>query len=170
MSKYTEKKEQLKNEGGNKKVFNESHFNQLATALFNETDYITPIYVNKKGVSEKRDINPTIELRSSMMKQILKEAGVDSGDIDRLINEFKFSTLPFYQFISTALSDYLETGKSFKLLSKENVVASLSYREMPEIQKTVRTPGTGETKQKQYDAHYKLVAKSPCPQNKMKNL
>lgn len=167
MSKFAEKKQEIKAKAAasNRKTFNEQEFNELATALMNEPDYTTTISQTVKGEHSEKEIYPVKDLRKSIIGSVAKAAGCDTADQAKLIDEHQFSTLPIYNYVAEVVEEYIDANKSFALLPRTDMRATISIAPQDEEIKEVKSPKTGEVSQRKYAAYRKVKVKSNCPQN-----
>lgn len=171
MSKFSETKKRIAAESGTgKKTFNEAMFNQLGTAILNDPDYVKEEVVVKKGELTPVTSTPIKDLRKAMIGSVAKAAGSDAAEQQKLIDEHQFPTLPLYDFVDSALHEYLGMGKKFPMSRKENFQGALEFSEQKAAVKEVKAPGSTESKKQRQGAYIKLKAKSTCPDNLKEDL
>lgn len=168
MSKFTEKKQEIKEKAAssNRKTFNEQEFNEMATALINEHDYGTTIAQTVKGEYSEKEILPVEELRKSLIGSVAKAAGCDTADQARLIKEHQFPTLPIYGYIAEAVENYMDAGKAFAFLPKDDMRGTIYIESQEETVKEVKSPKTQEVSKRRYLPYRKIKTRSNCPQNR----
>jgi hypothetical protein len=166
MGKFEETKKKIVEEGSsNKKTFNESYFNELATALLNDPEYEKTEMVTRKGELTPISSRPIAELRKGMIGGVAKAAGADAAEQEKLIAEYQFPKLPMYDYVDSALHEYLGLGKKFPLSRKENFQGSIEFTEQKACIKDVKAPGSTVSKKQRQGDYIKLRAKSNCPDN-----
>lgn len=171
MGKFADKKQEILNQSiaqGNKKTSNISAFNELGTALINEVGYETEIVVREKGEYVKKTISPVDEFRQATIGFVAKKAGCDKAEADRLTAEVQFPTLPLYPVVSEMVSGYLEAGKRFPFLQKDECQASLVMTRETAKTKEAKKPSTGEIVGTLETPEFnKIKAQSTCPKHRV---
>lgn len=171
MSKFSETRARIAEEcSGGKKTFNEGVFNQLATGIINDPEYVKEEYVTKKGELVKVESNPIKDLRKVLIGTVAKAAGSDTAEQQKLIEEHQFPILPMYDYVEASLHEYLNMGKKFPLARTESFQGSLEFTEQKATIKDVKRPGATESKKQRQGAYTKLKAKSTCPDNLKEDL
>ena len=161
----------MTNETG-KNRFNKKNFTTLMTALANDTEFITRV---AKVRNSEIDVIEKITVSKGFRefcKKILEKAGVDKHEsVIALSDSFEFTNSDFngfYEFIETAIYEYMNSGNTFEFLPREDFKGSISIKDVPEkttvaeafSPKDRTSLGTYETTKKK---HKELVAKSTCP-------
>lgn len=161
----------MTNETG-KNRFNKKNFTTLMTALANDTEFITRV---AKVRNSEIDVIEKIAVSKGFRefcKRILEKAGVDKSEsVIALSDSFEFTNSDFngfYEFIETAIYEYMNSGNTFEFLPREDFKGSISIKDVPEkttvaeafSPKDRTSLGTYETTKKR---HKELVAKSSCP-------
>ena len=161
----------MTNETG-KNRFNKKNFTTLMTALANDTDFITRV---AKVRNSEIDVIEKITVSKGFRefcKKILEKAGLDKNEsVIALSDSFEFTNSDFngfYEFIETAIYEYMNSGNTFEFLPREDFKGSISIKDVPEkttvaeafSPKDRTSLGTYETTKKR---HKELVAKSSCP-------
>lgn len=147
----------------NRKTFNEAEFNELTSALLNEPDYTVTVATTQKGQYSEKETHPVAALRKAIIGGILKDAGHDSAEQQKFIDEYKFGKLPLYPVVSEAIEAYMDCGKAFALQPKKDMRATISIDTQPEEIKEVKAPKTNDVSKKRYGAYRKVKVKSTCP-------
>ena len=170
MAKFAETKKRIQEESGSKKTFNESYFNELSTALLNDPDYEKVEMVTKKGELVEEKSTPIKDLRKALIGSVAKAAGADQAEQEKLINEHQFSKLPMYDYVDSALHEYLSLGKKVVMSRKENFQGAIEFSVQKATIKDVKTPGSDVVKKQRQGEFIKLKAKSTCPDNLKQDL
>ena len=156
--------------------FNKAEFDDLTLSMLN-SDYSTEVVKRRhdEDVSSK-EINVSKDFRNKFIKPILLDAGLDKIEAENLANEYEFKTVDgLYEFISETTTSYMETGKSFRFLPKEDMSAIIKITEKDEYtrdRKTNQTDDKGEPIYStiEYDKHRVIKSKSSAPKNKKKKV
>ena len=151
-----------------KTSFSEGTFNKLTSALVNEPDYEVKVSKTKEGKQVEEVIKPVEAFRKAVVGGIAKSAGADGAEVDKLVNEYKFSaTTPWYPIVSEAVTNSLEAGKSFTFIPKSDMNATLSMKEIKEEVKMIGAPGSSKDDKKPviYGAHRRIKSASNCPKH-----
>ena len=169
---FAERKNAIKEaaKASNRKTFNEAEFNDLVAALMNEPDYVVTVATTQKGEYSEKETQPVAALRKAIIGGILKEAGHDSAEQQKYIEEYKFGKLPIYPVISEAIETYMDCGKSFTLQPKGDMRASISIETQDEEVKEVKAPRTNDVTMKRYGKYRKVKVKSTCPPHLKSNV
>lgn len=173
MSKFKETRDRIYAEAGGentKKIFNESYFNELSTALLNDPDYEKVEMVTKKGELTEITTTPIVELRKALIGSVAKAAGSDAAEREKLIAEHQFPKLAMYDYVDSALQEYLGLGKKFVFSRKENFQGSIEASVQKACVKDVKAPGSDVSKKQRQGEFVKLKAKSTCPSNLKQDL
>ena len=172
MGKFADKKKEiyessLDKDGKVRRTCSKSQFNELATTLLNDPDYEEKTVRVQKGEKVEVVSHPVADLRKKMIGGIAKDAGLDAADASKLIENHQFDTLPLYPVFAAALEGYLEAGKTFAFIPREDMQGSIMIEDKPEDTKTYKVPGKeGVTTTSIYGAHRKYKVKSKCPAGK----
>ena len=173
MGKFAEAKKKLTDEISNstqKKTFNETYFNVLSTAMMNDPGYEKTELKNKGGELVEEKTTPIADLRKSIIGSVAKSAGCDSAEQERLVNEHQFPVLPMYDYVESAMREYLGLGKNFPFARQNDFQAALEMETVAATVKDVRVPGSNDTHKQRQGEHRKLKAKSTCPKNLRVNI
>lgn len=154
----------------NRKTFNEIEFNELGTALMNESDYTVTTATTIKGEYSEKESQPVAALRKAIIGGILKEAGHDTAEQQKLIDSYQFGKLPLYPVVSEMIEAYMDAGKAFALQPKKDMRATITIEPQAEEIKEVSSPMTKETTKKRYGAYRKVKVKSTCPSHLKKTI
>lgn len=149
------------------RTFSKSAFDDISKALMNDTDYETTVYKTKAKEVVKEKVNPAAIFRNGMLKRILLDAGVDKHEAEEISSKMKISNVDgFYELVSESVDAYLDTGKKFTFMPKEDFTGSLVKKDVAKTTKEHRIPSsdTGETVKIQTGAHKTLRVKNAgCP-------
>ena len=138
---------------------------RVMRSMLNDPDYVAKVSVVKNGQLEETETTPVRDLRKKMIGDVLKEAGHDTAEQEKFVNEYQYPTLPLHSVVSEMLMEYMDPGKPFVFNRKNDIKASILIEKQPEIVKEVKSPLTGEVKKKRYAEYRKMKAKSTCPPN-----
>jgi len=161
----------MTNENG-KNRFNKKNFTALMTALANDQEFVTRV---AKVRNSEIDVIEKVAVSKGFRefcKKILEKGGVDKNEsVIALSDSFEFTNADLsglYEFIETAIYEYMNSGNTFEFLPREDFKGSISIKDVPEkttvaeafSPKDRTSLGTYETTKKK---HKELVAKSTCP-------
>lgn len=156
--------------------FSKASFDELALSMLN-SDYKTDVVKSRteEGVTTI-PVEVTKKFANGFIKPILKDFGVDSHEAEE-INNYEFTKVDgLYELSSELITAYMETGKSFNFLPKEDCVGSLSIQEQAPTVKTSRILNKKDEKGNdlfttvQIGKFSKVKAKSVAPKNKKKKI
>jgi hypothetical protein len=150
--------------------FSKKNFNELLSALVNDTEFATKVAVTKnKELVEVKDVFIAKEFRKFLKKQ-LEKAGVDKADAQAVMDpSFEIDNVDgLYELIATSIYEYIDAHNRFEFLPKEDFRGSIALAQKDKTVKEshVRNPKTGEdmgiweTTTKPYKV---LTASSPAP-------
>lgn len=150
--------------------FNKRNFNILMTAMINDPTFSTEVVKRTRGKEiTYEDVMVTRGFRK-WCKHLLEKAGLDRLDAERVMTpEFIIDSVDgLYDFFTTAIYLYMESGNQFSLPNKRDFQGSIYLSEKPEEEKSfeARNPKDGsvigvfETKKK---PHKVLKSRSTCP-------
>ena len=160
MGKFADARKKFQQEcEGTKKTFNQNLFNELATTMLNDPGYEKTEMQKKGGELVQTESQPIADLRKAIIGSVAKAGGCDAAEQEKLIEEHQFPKLPMYDFVESALREYLE-----------NMQATLEMVTVKPAVKDVRKPGATETKKQRQGEFKKLKAKSTCPDNLKEDL
>lgn len=167
MGKFLDKKDEIikASSASSRKTFNAQEFNELATALLNEPDYVSTIAVTKNGEYAEEDTTPVMDLRKGLIGGVLKAAGHDAAEQEKFVKEHQFSTLPLHGYMSEVVEQYLRCGKALTLRPKSDLRATITLEDKQEEVKEVKVPATGDVRKTKLGAYKKVKVKSTCPAN-----
>lgn len=148
------------------KTFSRSDFDKMAKAFVNDVNYTTETVSMKNGKLEKKEVKPVEKFRG-MIKAVLKDFGVDAQEAEAIMSDTKEikSVDGLYELVSELVYRYMEAGKKFDFMPKEDFVGSLSLDSKDEDEKEYRNikdpdgPGIKVKKKK----HKVLNKHSKCP-------
>lgn len=172
MSKgFKELKNELANEiqkGDKKRTHSKNDFNKLAKAFLNDVEYTTHKVkgVDEDGKPVKEEIQPVKEYRKGL-KKMLTDFGVDKQEAEKMMTDYEIKSVEGqYEFISELLYQYMESGKKFQFIPKEDFNASMwiDDDEGDDDWKEYRNPSKpGESVYTKRKPHKVLNRKSTCP-------
>lgn len=151
--------------------FSKNAFNELVTALVNDTDYAAKVAVVKnKELAEIKDVFVGKDFRK-FLKRVLEKAGVDKADAAVVMEpSFEIDNVDgLYELISTSIYEYMDANNKFEFMPRERFRGGISLREKAASETTgpARNPKTGEDLgvwERKTQAHKVLVASSPAPE------
>lgn len=145
------------------KSFSRADFDKLAKAFLNTPDYTIQAAIVKDGQLSSKEIKP-VELFRGMIQRILIEFGVDKQEAAKVMNETEFKNVDgLYEVVSELIYQYMNAGKKFDFISREDFTGSLSLKEITETISTHKDIRTGEEFKVEKKAHKLLEKKSKCP-------
>lgn len=149
------------------RTFSRTAFDDIAKSLMNDNDYETTVVKTKAKEIVKEKVNPTAIFRNGMLKRILLDAGVDKHEAEEVSKKLPINNVDgFYELVSETVDAYLNTGKKFTFMPKEDFVGSLVKKEVAKTTKEHRVPSSenGETVKIETGAHKTLRVKNAgCP-------
>lgn len=154
--------------GDKKRNHSKSDFNKFAKAFVNDTDFTS---YKVKGVDEdgkpvKEEIKPVENFRKDI-KKVLLDFGVDKQEAEKIMTDYKFKgTESAYEMTSELLYQYLDTGKKFGFMPKDDFNGSIFIDdvEADDDWQEYRIPSKpGEVTHSKRKAHKVLNRKSTCP-------
>lgn len=167
MKTYNELVNEVKEEmaNGGKRTFNKELFSELSRAYLNEYGATTKVAKTKGGEVYTEEITPVDDFRK-FIEKVLIDFGVDKQEATRIRDNYEFTNVDaLYPICSELITNYLETGKRFMFIPKEDCVASLlmdEYKEETKYNKNPRDP-EAEPKATVYKPHKKIKCESVCP-------
>lgn len=153
-----------------KVTFNESYFNELATALVNTADYQKTELIRKNGEMVEVVSEPVKDFRKPIIGSVAKAAGCDAADVEKLVETHQFPTIPMYDIVDSVLKEYMRCGKKFQFSNEDDFEGSIELSNQPATIKDVRKPGSDVVKKQKQEEYMKLKSKSTCPANRRKDL
>lgn len=127
-------KEKVKNGGRVVSTWSKKDFDNLLTAMLNDNDYEVDVCSVKHGEKITNKIKPVEDFRNKFVKAIL-ESYMDEADATEKAKHIKFSRSQvesMYPIMSEAIYRYIETGKKFSFMSKDDFIGSIGIKVMPE--------------------------------------
>lgn len=164
-------KKELKDQiekGEKKRNHSKSDFNKFAKAFVNDPEFTS---YKVKGVDEngqpiKEEIKP-VEAYRKDVKKVLLDFGVDKQEAEKIMSEYQFkNTDAAYEMVSELMYQYLDTGKKFGFMPKEDFNGSIFIDdvEADDDWQEYRIPSKpGEFTYTKRKAHRTLNRKSTCP-------
>lgn len=168
---FTEIKEGLSVSASGKvvKTFSRSDFDKLAKAFVNEVGYTTETVSMRGGELQRKEVTPVKAFRG-MIQAILRDFGVDKAEAERVMDETYTikSVNGLYEFVSELIYVYMDAGKKFEFMPKEDFVGNISLDDVEEeTDKEYRIKKSDGTENVYYvtkQKHKVLNKKSKCPQ------
>lgn len=150
------------------KNFSRKDFDKLAKAFINEVGYTTEAVSMRGGELQRKEIKPVHGLRL-MLQAILLDFGVDKAEAARILEDSYTikSVNGLYEFTSELIYQYMEAGKKFDFLTKEDFVGGITVDDVEEETRdyTIHsTDGTTNVYKVTKGKHKVLNKKSKCPQ------
>ncbi len=150
------------------KTFSRNDFDKLAKAFVNEVGYTTETVSVRGGDLHRKEVKPVVGFRS-LIQAILLDFGVDKKEAARVMEESYSikSVNGLYEFVSELIYQYMEAGKKFDFLTKEDFVGGITLDEVEEETREYemrQADGTSKTYKVTKDKHKVLNKKSKCPQ------
>lgn len=147
-------------------TFSRKGYSEMLRATLNDVDYeskkCTAVLGNDGKIKSVVEISkPVKEFREKLLFNIFSET-MDKEDAKEKCKNYKFSQADIdtmYPIISDSIYNYMETGKRFTFIPKEDFVASIYLKDNPE---TVVTNSLTKTKTKK-GAFKSLGKKSGTP-------
>lgn len=163
MELVNEIKEEMKN--GGKRTFSKELFSELSKAYLNDIGNKTTVAKTKNGEIYTEELAVVDDFRK-FMEKVLIDFGVDKQEASKMRTDYQFTNVDaLYPICSELIMNYLDTGKKFTFLPKEDCVASLlldEYDDEVHYNKNPKDP-EAEPKQVMYKKHRKLKSESTCP-------
>lgn len=150
--------------------FSKKSFNELMKALANDTEYAAQVAVVKnKELADVKEIFVGKDFRK-FLKRVLEKAGMDKADASVVLDpSFEIDNVDgLYEFISTAIYNYMDANNRFEFLPKEDFRGSMCLKEKAASTTTgrVHNPQTKEDLgvwERQTKAYRVLSCSSPAP-------
>lgn len=150
-------------DGKTRVTHNTQQFNELATALLNDPDYVDTTRVTKDGKTSSVDSTPIAPLRKAMIGSVASAAGLDQAEVEKIVANHQFPTLPMYPYVSTLLEGYLDAGKAFTFERRGDLECTLKMNHEEETVKESRRPATDIKSTSKYGAYRRIKSTSKCP-------
>lgn len=170
MTKFNETFETIlastRNEDGTSKAktFKRDDFDSILRSILNTSDYKAASVKASKGEVATEEIEVTQAVRKAFRK-VLLDFGVDKAEADTVLTSYEFTNVDgFYELISETIYQYMNAGKKFNFLTKNDFQGSLLLNDV-EAGETEHTDVKDRTKKirKSHKAHKVLVRKSKTP-------
>lgn len=148
--------------GKTKKTFSRSDFDKLMKAFLNTYDYKMTIAGTKGGELVTSEITPVKEFRDVVITKILTDNGYDKAEAAKIAAEYEFTKVDgLYEIISEVIYQYMNAGKKFDFITKEDFSGSLTIDTVDEsINECTAIGKPGETFKVKTKKHKKLQRKS----------
>lgn len=176
MSKFSELKKEMQdsiNKGEKKRTHSKADFNKFAKEFVNDVEFeATKVKgVDEEGKPVEEKFTPVKDYRKSLEK-VLVDFGVDKQEASKMTTDYKIKSVDgMYEFVSELLYQYMETGKKFQFIPKDDFTGSIwvdneeeekEWKEWknPRAKDDPSQPEHVYTKKK---AHKKLNRSSKCP-------
>lgn len=156
------------NKGEKKRTHSKNDFNKFAKAYVNDVDHVSYKVkgVDENGAPVKEEFKPVQDYRKGL-KKVLADFGVDKQEAEKIMNDYQFKNVDgLYEFVSELLYEYMETGKKFQFVPKEDFNGSMWVDEDAgdDDWKEYRNPSKpGESVFTKRKPHKVLNRKSTCP-------
>lgn len=151
--------------------YSKEKFDKLLLAIANDTEFKGTVAEIKNGIyMGDKEVELSKGLRK-WVKGVLESVGMDRDDASVVLNEdFNFKNVDGLQdFIAHALYEFVASGNSFKLPTKEDFDGGPIYMKQHEEMTKVRSAINPQTKEElgefetTYPKHRTLETKSSCP-------
>lgn len=144
--------------------FSRSAFDRLAKAMVNDINYKIEQAGVKKGELVKKDLYPVQEYRKSLHR-ILVDFGVDKQEADRILTEeYEIRHVDgFYELVSELPYQYMNAGKKFDFIQREDFSGSLTIKEVDETTTEHQNIRTKEKFKVKKQKHKVLEKQSKAP-------
>lgn len=146
------------------KSFSRSDFDKLAKAYLNTPDYTIEAAGLKGGELVTKTIEPVKAFRG-MIQRILIEFGVDKQEAATILDSSKEikNVDGIYELCSELVYQYMNAGKKFDFITREDFAGSLTLKEMGEAISEHTDIRTKEKYKVEKKAHKLLEKKSKTP-------
>lgn len=156
-------KEEMNN--GGKRTFSKELFSELSKAYLNDIGNTTTVAKTKNGEVLTEEVGVVDDFRK-FMEKVLIDFGVDKQEASKMRTDYEFTNVDaLYPVCSELIMNYVDTGKKFTFLPKEDCVASLlldEYEDEVHYNKNPKDPDAAP-KATMYKKHRKLKTESTCP-------
>ena len=176
MSKFSDLKKEMKesiSKGEKQRRHSKADFTKFAKEFVNDVEFevtkVKGVDENDKPVVEK--ITPVKDYRKTLEK-ILEDFGVDKQEAAKMTTDYQIKSVDgMYEFVSELLYQYMETGKKFQFIQKEDFNGAIwvDDEEEDDDWKEWKNPRAKvDPSQPEYvyvkkKAHKKLNRSSKCP-------
>lgn len=160
---FEEIRESMKN--GGKCTFSKEQFTDLARAYLNDTEAVVKVAKTKNGEMFTEETNVVKDFRK-MIERILIDFGVDKQEASKVIEDYQFTNVDaMYGVCSELIYNYVDAGKKFTFIPKEDCVASLTIKEYEDEVKYNKNPKDPEAEPVPtlYKKHKKMKVESLTP-------
>ncbi len=155
------------------KTFSRTDFDKLASAFLNDVEYKTESVAMRGGKLERKTVEPVKALRG-LIRKVLIDFGVDKQEAEKIMDstyEIK-SVDGIYELCSELVYQYINAGKKFDFMTKEDFSGSILLKEVDEVVTEHKDIKTGEPYRVKKKKHKVLEKKSKVPKwlkNKLDN-
>ena len=143
--------------------FSRADWDKLAKAYLNDPHYTVKAASVKGGELVTKEIEPVKAIRT-MIYKVLVDFGVDKQEAERVLDTYEFRSVEgVYELASELVYRYMEAGKKFDFITREDFSGSLTVKEVEEsvsTHKNIRTKEEFKVKKKQ---HKVLEKQSKAP-------
>lgn len=156
------------NKGEKKRTHSKTDFNKMAKAFVNDVEFTAHKVkgVDEEGNPVKEEFQPVKEYRKGL-KRILTDFGVDKQEAEKMMQDYQIKSVDgLYEFMSELMYQYMESGKKFQFIPKEDFNGSMwiDNDEGDDDWKEYRNPSKpGESVYTKRKPHKVLNRKSSCP-------
>lgn len=151
--------------------FSKKNFNKLLKAMMNDTDFSIKVPVVKGGEVDHYEEVMVNENFRKFLKKVLEKAGVDKNESSVVMDSsFTIDNVDgVYEFITTAIYEYMNAGNKFDFLPREDFKGSVAVKKNPKKTKRshAKNPRDGkDLGEFEYtnEPYTSLVVSSPCPE------
>lgn len=156
--------------GKPRKSFSKADFEKVAKAYMN-TPELEVIKVQKKGDSFTETPVKPVKAFRQIIEKVLRDFGVDKADAAKVLEEgYEIKTAAgLYEFVSELIYTYMDAGKKFDFMTKEDFIGGISLDTVDEVKDKLFTMKDKDGNIKgEYlvstGKHKQLVKKSKCPE------
>lgn len=147
------------------KTFKRDDFETMLKGILNTPDY-EAVQAKKDGEGFVNEGTPAVKKVRTSIRKVLIDYGVDKAEADSILDTYEFTAVDgFYELISEVIYKYMEAGKKFNFLTKEDFQGSLLLNNV-EAGTTEHRNMQSDTNEKikvAHKAHKVLVRKSKTP-------
>lgn len=162
--------EEIKAKTEKSSVFSLTDFKKLMASFLNEDNYemeFVKSYDKENNKIVKEKVLPVKDFKEFLIK-ILTKYGKDEQDARTFMSSYSFNANDmesFYNVFTEVMEMYMRSGKTFSTRKKEDLICNLSIKKV-EKKENVGVMKTKDVEIKYHSEsgeHYKVKAKSPCP-------
>lgn len=147
-------------------TFSRRGFAEMMQTMLNDVDYeSSTCRVDKDGKMAKETFYPIRDFREKFILPIMLDCNLDKEDAKEKALKYNFGKSQvdsLYPVLSDGVYNYINSGKKFNFIPKEDFSASIAIKEQEECVKEYNTRGGKKTKIK-HKACKTLIKKSGTP-------